>query len=372
MRILEVINSLELAGAERLVHDLCLEFQRRRASGLGFPPERDWQSASSSSLRDHGHSGLLVRGAATPRRPAMRCASPNTCGGTATTSSTPTCFRLSSGRRVARRLSSPPERGFITTEHSFTTRRRRWFAQTFRCLAIRPVRCRLLCQRGGCRQLSHLAAAISGPDAGRSATASIRTGSPGRAGARRKRTRILSVGRCEPVKRHDVTLRALALPARCQPVDRGDGPCRRTNSAPAKPGRVPGGSSFSAAATTWSVLIPQCGVFVQSSDHEGFGLAALEAMACGLADRLQRHSGPARCGRNGRPEVRAGETISPLPVACGPSSDQSAACSGDVQGRVASGGAASRSPQPQIDTCRLYGMPPAQRLGPRSSRLEGS
>jgi len=278
MRILEVINSLEPAGAERLVHDLCLEFRRRGISVSVFLLEAKGGSFEAR-LRDHAIPIFSSR--------ARRLHSPLHAMDLAEHLSRypydvvhahlfPTQLWASLAHRVSGRHAR-----LFTTEHSFTTRRRRrslrpldtWLYGQFEavcCVSESATHSfRQWMPRYGSRALT----VPNGFDPRRFSGAQSRDV---------ERTRILSIGRCEPVKRHDVLLRALAILPEASLWIAGDGPCRPRLEALARDLGVASRVRFLGRRSDLEHMIPQCGLFVQSSDHEGFGIAALEAMACGL------------------------------------------------------------------------------------------
>jgi glycosyltransferase involved in cell wall biosynthesis len=278
MRVLEVINSLELAGAERLVHDLCLEFQRRRVSvsvfllrATGSPLENDLRDAAipvftsgPASLRSPLHAARLADHL---RRYDYDVVHAH-------------LFPAQLWTAAARRASGARARWF-TTEHSYSTRRRRWFARPFDAWLygqFDAVSCVSESAAGSFRawlpEYRRRTHAISnGFDPVRFAAPTDHTA---------ESTRILSVGRLEPVKRHDVTLRALAALPEANLWIAGDGPGRAQLAALSERLGVAERVRFLGRRQDVETLLRQCGVFVQSSDHEGFGLAALEAMACGV------------------------------------------------------------------------------------------
>ena len=199
MNILQVINNLELAGAERLLHDLCLEFQRRgirvsvfllNATGSPFEKRlRDHAVPVFSSGVPQLHSPVhALRLSEHLRRHRYGIVHAH-------------LFPTQLWTAMARRWSSSSAR-FIASEHSFTTRRRRRFA--------RPFDAWLYGQFDAVCCVSEAAAAsfLAWLPEYRDRTLAIPNGFDTHRFAERqahdvKRTRILSVGRCEQVKRHE-------------------------------------------------------------------------------------------------------------------------------------------------------------------------
>jgi glycosyltransferase involved in cell wall biosynthesis len=274
MKILEVINSLELAGAERQVHDLCLEFQRQGADvevyllkATGSPLE--------GALREAGIR-LFASGLAQLRSPLQAARLAGHLRRHRYDAVHVHLFPAQFWAAVARATS---DACFVTTEHSHTTRRRCRFGRPFDSWLY--GRYDAVCCVSGSASESFRAWL---PEY-RERTLTVPNGIDLRrfpAGARPATRRLLSAGRCEPVKRHDVTLRALALIPEVSLWIAGDGPERPALEELARHLGVTERVQFLGRRPDLDTILPQCGVFVQSSDHEGFGLAALEAMACGL------------------------------------------------------------------------------------------
>jgi glycosyltransferase involved in cell wall biosynthesis len=96
---------------------------------------------------------------------------------------------------------------------------------------------------------------------------------------------LVTVGRLEPQKRHDLTIRAVAMIAAERPVRLVVVGCGRDEAALRGLARRLGVDAF--VEFTGFVQAPveqlrRADVFVLASDHEGFGNAIVEALACGL------------------------------------------------------------------------------------------
>jgi glycosyltransferase involved in cell wall biosynthesis len=100
-------------------------------------------------------------------------------------------------------------------------------------------------------------------------------------------TRVLSVGRLVPQKRHDVFLRSLALARDAgysiQATIVGEGPLRRELEELAARLNLKGVVEFAGGVDDLAPLYRRSDILVLSSDHEGTPNVVLEAMSCGLA-----------------------------------------------------------------------------------------
>jgi len=95
-------------------------------------------------------------------------------------------------------------------------------------------------------------------------------------------TRLDLARECEAVKRHDVTLRALAAIPEATLRIIGDGPSRPELERFAAELGVARRVQFLGLRTDVDALLRESDVFVHSPDHESFGMAPLEAMSIGL------------------------------------------------------------------------------------------
>lgn len=95
-------------------------------------------------------------------------------------------------------------------------------------------------------------------------------------------TVILSIGRLQPQKDHATTLRAIAKVPEAQLVLVGDGEMRKHLERLASDLGIANRVHFLGNRQDIPELIKMSDIFVQSSYWEGFGIAALESMAGGL------------------------------------------------------------------------------------------
>lgn len=278
MKILHVINNLQRAGAERLVRDLSVELQRQgcevsvfllNANG-GF--EADVRAAGIPvytsgplAVRSPLHALKLARHLRSHSYDAIHAH----------------LFPTQLWTAMARRLAGCGAR-FVTTEHSITTRRRNALGRPLDwcmsgqydaiCCVSEGVAASFTSWLPQYRE--RVRVIPNGIDLSRSgAPVNRRSG---------ESLALVSVGRCEVVKRHDVTLRALTeIPAATLRII-GDGPCRPELSQLAAELGVAGRVQFLGQRADVDALLRESDVFVHSSANESFGMAPLEAMSIGL------------------------------------------------------------------------------------------
>ncbi len=284
MRVLQVINTLQPGGAEVLVCRLVGELIRS-----GVETEVFALRQTGSSLEEH----------------MTREATVHFANGRAAYS--PTCIRsLASQLRAGRfdvvhahlfpsQLWTPlavrkagKRVPLVTTEHSTSNRRRRWW--------LRPLDTRIYSQYS---RIACISAAVqealedwvpevrgrtvvvpNGVDAAR-----IQAARPAARGAvvgDSDSPVILAVGRFEAAKDHATLLRALPLVPGAHAVLVGDGSRRLEMEQLAQNLGLAQRVHFLGRRDDVPELIRMSDVFVQSSHWEGFGLAAVEAMAGGL------------------------------------------------------------------------------------------
>lgn len=275
MRVLHVINNLQRAGA---VRDLSVELQRQgsevavfllNANG-GFEAE-----VRAAGIPVYTSGPLAVRSPLHAFRLARHLRSH------AYDAIYAHLFPTQLWTAAARRLAGCGAR-FVTTEHSITTRRRNALGKPLDwCMSGQYDT--ICCVSEGVAESfngwlpqyrERVRVIPNGIDLSQSGVpVKRRPGEP---------LALVSVGRCEAVKRHDVTLRALtAIPAAILRIV-GDGPCRPELSQLAAELGVAGRVGFLGQRADVDRLLRESDVFVHSSANESFGMAPLEAMSIGL------------------------------------------------------------------------------------------
>jgi glycosyltransferase involved in cell wall biosynthesis len=94
--------------------------------------------------------------------------------------------------------------------------------------------------------------------------------------------RLVFVGRFEPQKDHRTILRALTKLPKVRLLLVGDGPLRRELEDLAQSLGVISQVSFLGRRTDVANVLKACDVYIHSTNSDGFGIAACEAMAAGL------------------------------------------------------------------------------------------
>ena len=113
---------------------------------------------------------------------------------------------------------------------------------------------------------------------------------------------LMHVSNFRPVKRAMLAVEAFAGVARAMPatlVMIGDGPDRAACEARANALGLRDRIRFLGAQTDVENLLPAADVFLLPSEYESFGLAALEAMACGVVPLVTRAGGLPEVVRDG-------------------------------------------------------------------------
>ena len=98
----------------------------------------------------------------------------------------------------------------------------------------------------------------------------------------RNRQRLIFVGRFDPQKDHRTILRALSALTDVQLILVGDGPLRQELEDLSRSLGVASRVSFLGKRTDVANLLKACDIYVHSTNSDGFGIAACEAMAAGL------------------------------------------------------------------------------------------
>jgi glycosyltransferase involved in cell wall biosynthesis len=287
MRVLTVINSLTLAGAERLVHDLTPRL-RDRAVETTVMLLRSVQSPLEQGLRASGVAFVPVsRGSIYSPRHVLRLA------------------RVARGFDLVHVHLFPaqlwmalaslrlPEVPLVVTEHGPTNLHRKlWFRGIDRWSysRYRRIICNSEATAAGLRDwapgtASRIVIIPNGVDLRRwgGATRSPATG----------RLQLTFTARLEPHKHHAMVLRALAQMPDAELRLVGDGPLRPQLQSLAHELGVSDRVSFLGHRDDVPELLRATDVYVHCAHLEGFGLAALEAMASGVPVVATRNPGMA-------------------------------------------------------------------------------
>lgn len=279
MRILQVIDSLRIGGAEVLVRDLAPRFLQR-----GIDCEVLVLSRSSSALEvSLENAGVRVRdsGKIPLYSPRQISALARHLRG----------FNLVHVHLFPAQLWVAMAAGqsscaLVTTEHNTWNRRRRWWfhlVDTWIYSRYRQVTC------NSDATACELAAWCPGV---RDKLRVIPNGIPIEVFANARpadllglgagMTKAVFVGRFEPQKDHGTLLRALALAPRVHLFLLGDGPLRNELEQLARDLGVRDRVTFAGFRNDVPAMLKACDVYVHSTTSDGFGMAACEAMAAGL------------------------------------------------------------------------------------------
>jgi glycosyltransferase involved in cell wall biosynthesis len=286
MKVLHVIDSLALAGAETLVKDLVL-----KAGEFGMTAEVYALKTSGTALefllQQKGKvvfSGGL-KSVYDPRH-VRRCAAH--LAGNFYDVVHVHLFPAQLWVAMAAKAVHNGQTTFVTTEHSTENRRRkrilkpidRWMYRQYASVACISERTRehlvaWLPELSSCTPVI-----ANGIDTARFAQAS--PAPSGQIGTDREKALILCVGRLETAKGQDVLIRAIAM---CDGVELalvGDGVRRNELARLVRQLNVSHRVHFLGLRTDVPELLKSADIYVQPSLWEGFGIAALEAMAAGL------------------------------------------------------------------------------------------
>lgn len=283
MRILQVIDSLQLGGAEILLRDLAL---RWRSAGLDFDIAI-LQEIGSPLERELASAGVRLRlsdgGGIYSWRHVPRLAKLLPGYDLIHVHLFPAQLWVALAAKLAR-----PGAVLVTTEHSTINSRRtkrgfrtmdRWmYGQYRRITCISEASADAMRQWAPATR-SRLHVVHNGVDLARfrdSAAAEKReivgTDAP----------LIANVGRFEPPKNHACLLRAMTRVPDAHLVLIGDGPLRPDAERLARGLGISDRVHFLGRRPDVPRLLRMCDLYAQPSNSEGFGLAALEAMAAGV------------------------------------------------------------------------------------------
>jgi len=284
MRVIQVINALQPGGAEVLLCGLAGELVRcgvdtevfaLQKTGSGLEEEMERKTTVHFASASSAYSPTCIRSLA--RR--LRAGSYDVVHAHLFPSQlwTPLAVRKA-GRRVP----------LITTEHSTSNRRRRWWLRPLDTRIYAQYSC-IACISDAVREaLEDWVPAVRGRTAvvpNGVDTARIQAAGPASKAVVVGDSDcpvILAVGRFENAKDYATLLRALPLVQAAHAVLVGDGSRRLEMEQLADDLGLAERVHFLGRRDDVPELIRMSDVFVQSSHWEGFGLAAVEAMAGGL------------------------------------------------------------------------------------------
>jgi len=280
MRVLQLIDSLPLAGAEVLVKDMA---PRLRQRGV------DCEVAVLRWLDSPLESALQCAGVPLHLTGAMNLYSPRQVGSVARLMRQfdvvhvhlfPAQLWAALG---AARLSKPVP--LLTTEHGSSNYRRRWWLRAFDRWLYRQYGC-ILCNSEATAQgliqwcpsaapklcVVHNGIPLDDFETAQPAELAV---PPGLA-------RLVVVGRFDPPKDHATVLRAVATLPQTHLLLVGDGPLRPDLEKQARDLGVAERVSFLGRRQDVARILKASDIYLHSATFDGFGIAACEAMAAGL------------------------------------------------------------------------------------------
>jgi glycosyltransferase involved in cell wall biosynthesis len=279
LRIVQIINSLETGGAEKLVLQLHARFMARgHESSL----------VALSGPVPTGITGLWTAGMGSPYAPAALAAVADLPAGAGLDCADIIHVHLFPAQFLIPLALPAQTARLVTTEHSTANRRRRSIPGRLLDCWTYSRYSRVACVSPAAAQA--LGAWIPGVrERLRVVPNGIDLSLYGRARARDEEGSIpvvLSVGRLIPAKNYGVALEAVAtlLHRGRELVYRiaGDGPLRADLELRVQELGIAGSVEFLGTVTEVAELLASADIFFMPSSREGFGLAAVEAMASGL------------------------------------------------------------------------------------------
>lgn len=286
MRVLQIINSLSLAGAETLVKELSLRLQRRgilthvyMLHRSNSPLEQDLDRASIALF---GPTGLSIYSPAQVWA-LTRFLSSHHYDLLHVHLFPAQLWAALAAKRLPRRVQ------MVTTEHSTHNRRRRWYFRLLDHLMYRQY-VRIVCISEATEQallfwmpsLAGLTQVIpNGIDIERFAM-SRSCNKKTLLGISDDCPLVVSVGRFELLKDQSTLLRAVSRLEGVHVALVGDGPLREELVSLTHRLGITGRVHFLGRRTDIPKILKTADIYVQPSRWEGFGIAALEAMSAGL------------------------------------------------------------------------------------------
>lgn len=285
MRVLQVIHNLEVAGAEVLVHDLVVGLNRRHVECSLYL----LQSTESRLQRALQGQGVTVYG-----RGRIPLYSPVHLRRLASHLRTHAydivhvhLFPAQMWAAAAVKLANVATPLVITEHSAYNYRRRKIYRPVDRWIYTQS--CAIACVSDAAREaliqwIPDVAAKTwtcpNGIDLGAFANALPQT--TGQSQIVDDGPIVLSVGRLMHQKDHGTTIRAISRTANAHLLIAGVGPDIESHQDLAKDLGISDRVHFLGQRTDVPGLMRKADIFVQSSRFEGFGIAALEAMASGL------------------------------------------------------------------------------------------
>ncbi|MBV8808803.1 MAG: glycosyltransferase [Acidobacteriaceae bacterium] len=280
MRVLQVIDSLLIGGAEVLVRDMAPRFLARGLdcdvvvlSRSSNDLERSLQFAGVKLL-DTGPIGLYSPRQIRALASAMRGYDVVHVH----------LFPAQLWAVLAARLQRVP--ALVTTEHNTWNARRRWWLRPLDAWMY-PRYGRIACNseataKSLARWCPHVKGQLRVVSNGIVLDTFANSGAADLSGIGEGRIRAAFVGRFEPQKDHATLLRALKLAPRIHLFLLGDGPLREQLEQQSRDLGISDRITFMGFRSDVPQVLKACDFYVHSTTSDGFGIAACEAMAAGL------------------------------------------------------------------------------------------
>ena len=281
MRILQVIDSLTLAGAEVLVKDLAPRL-RMRGIQCDVVILRKLQSPLEASLHDAGvplyHTGVTNLYSPLQVQPLAKLFQGYDIAHVHLFPAQ--LWAVLAARRLQAQVS------LITTEHNTWNARRRWWLRPLDRWMYPHYQVIACNSEATAEDLVHWCPAtatrirvipngIPLEDFEAAQPAKLDLDS-------QRKARLVFVGRFDPQKDHQTILRALPMLPNVHLLLVGDGPLRAELEELARSLGITSRVSFLGKRTDVAQVLKASDIYVHSTNSDGFGIAACEAMAAGL------------------------------------------------------------------------------------------
>src|SRR3974390_1820923 len=279
MRVLQVIDSLRIGGAEVLVRDLVPRFLQRgiECEVLVLSPSSSSLTASlqeaGARIHDTGDIPLYSLRQVPPLARSMRGFSLVHVH----------LFPAQLWAVLAALQSCCP---LVTTEHNTWNARRRWWfrpVDAWMYSLYRPIACNSeATAQELARWCPHVKDKLRVIPNGVPVEVFLNARPADLSGVGKGMIKAVFVGRFEPQKDHATLVRALALAPRIHLFLLGDGPLRHQMQLLARDLGVSDRVTFAGFRDDVPQILKACDIYVHSTTSDGFGMAACEAMAAGL------------------------------------------------------------------------------------------